>query len=443
MGDSVQTTSEKIGKDRFKLRVEVPEDALRPAIDAAYKRWSSQVRIPGFRKGKVPRQLIDTHVGPGVIRQEAVDDALPDLMRDALRAEELIPIAPAEIESIDYAEGSPLVFEATVDVRPDIEIPDPSGIEVEAPSTEVTDDDINEQLERLRDRFAELEPAARPLRRGDFALIDIKGYQHDQIVEGASAPDLLYEVGSGSGPPKLDSELEGNKAGAILKFTDDVHVHRENEAPDDHSHTEEISFTVLVKDVKVKKLPNLDDEFAKTVGEFESLDALKGDLRERLQEVKQRIAEEELRSKVLAAFVDAADLQAPDRLVEEEFEHRLEHFEDELKRAGLSLEEYGRQTQLTELEIRRDLREQSARAVKAELLLEEIARVQEVEVEQEDLAKEIALLAARTGRDPKEVTDQLVAGGRLGSVAADVLRRKALDWLVASVKVIGLPPDGA
>jgi trigger factor len=443
MAEPVQTTSEKIGKDRFKVRVEVSEDALKPAIEAAYKRWSSQIRVPGFRKGRVPRQLIDSHVGPGVVRQEAVDDALPTLMRDALRAEELIPIAPAEIESIDYAEGSPLVFEATVDVRPDIEIPDPSAIEVEAPSAEVTDADIDEQLDRLRDRFAELEPAARPLRRGDFALIDIKGYQHNEIVEGASAPDLLYEVGSGTGPPKLDSELEGNKAGAILKFTDEVHIHREDEAPDDHSHMAEISFTVLVKDVKVKKLPQLDDEFAKTVGEFDSLDELRDDLRDRLREVKQRIAEEELRSKVLAAVVDAADLQSPERLVEEEFQHRFGHFQDELKRAGVSLDEYGRQTQLTELEIRRDLRDQAARAVKAELLLEEVARVQEVEVEQEDLAKEIALLAARTGQDPKEVTDQLVGAGRLGTVAADVLRRKALDWLVANVKVIGLAPDGA
>ena len=158
MPQTLTTTAERIGKDRVKLRIEVGEDALRPAIDAAYKRWSQQIRVPGFRKGKVPRALIDSHVGPGAVRAEAIEDALPGLLRDALKENDLEAIAPAEIDNLEGVDGEgPLVFEATVDVRPEIALPDLSSIEVEAPPSEITDEDIDEQLERLRDRFAELE----------------------------------------------------------------------------------------------------------------------------------------------------------------------------------------------------------------------------------------------------------------------------------------------
>ena len=432
---TLQTTSERIDKDRVKLRVEVPADALDDSLARTYKKWANDIKIPGFRKGKVPRQLIDQRVGPEVIREEALRDALPDFYIEALRSEELEAIAPPEIEVVEFEDGSPIIFEATVDVRPEITLPDPSTLSVVAPPDEVTDEDIDEQLERLRDRFAELETIPREARRGDFVLIDLQGYQHDELVEGASAPDFLYEVGSGNGPPRLDEEVEGSRPGAILKFTDSVHIHREDEPEHDHSHMEEISFTVLVKEVKAKKLPALDDEFAKTVGEFDTLDALKDDLRERLAEVKKNVVAEELRVSVLNALIDASDLEAPEKLIEEEFNHRIEHFSHDLSHAGMTMEAYGAQVQLTELEIRRDIRAQSGRSVKAELLLEEIARTQSVEVTDEDLGREIAILAQRTQQQPQDIAKSLAESGRVRALAADIMRRKALDYLVEHVNV--------
>lgn len=437
MPSSLQTSTEQLEKDRVKLRVEVPEDALKPAVDAVYRRWANEIKMPGFRKGKVPRQMIDARVGPEVIREEALRDALPELYRDALRAEDLEAIAPPEIDVVEFEAGAPLVFEATVDVRPDVTVPDFSTIEVEQPSSEVTDADVDDQLDRLRERFAELEPVGREARRGDHVLIDLKGYQNDELVEGMSAPDFLYEVGSHTGPPKLDEELEGTRPGAILKFTDQVHIHRDDEHDHDHSHVEDVNFTVLVKEVKTKKLPTVDDDFAKTVGEFDSVDDLKEDVRARLATVKEQMSEEELRARTLTALVDASDLEPPEKLVESEFEHRLQHLEQDLQRAGLTLDAYGAQVQLTELEIRRDLREQAARSVKAELLLEEIARMQEINVTEEELGREISLAAAQAQRDPKEVAQNLVDSGRVGAVAADIMRRKALDYVVRSVNVTG------
>ncbi|MCA1571626.1 MAG: trigger factor [Chloroflexi bacterium] len=416
----LQTAAERLDDQRVRVRVEVPEEALKPAVDAVYRRWANEIKVPGFRKGKVPRPMIDARVGEGAVREEALRDALPELYREALRAEDIQAIAPPDIEVVEFEAGSPLVFEATVDVRPEIDLPDLSSIKVDAPSTEVTDEEMAAQLDRLRDRFAELETASREARRGDFVLIDLQGFRHGEPVEGASAPDYLYEVGSRSGPPKLDAELEGARAGAILKFNDRVvlgHDH-DHSGGDDHDHVheaEEISFSVLVKEVKAKKLPPLDDDFAKTAGEFETLEDLKEDLRTRLSQVKARLAADELRQLVLAALVDAVPFPAPEKLVETEFEHRLGIFEEDLRKAGLTMSEYGRQAQLTELEIRRDIRAQVERSVRAELLLEEIARREEVEVTEADIGQEVA----------------------------GIMRRKALERAVEAADVSGRVPADA
>ena len=425
----IQTTAERIQEHRVKLRVEMPEEALKPAISAVYRELANEMRVPGFRKGKVPRQIIDSRVGADYVRNEALKEAIPGFYQEALDAEGLEAIAAPEIDLKESAPGEPVVFEALVDVRPEVKVPDLATITVEVPNEEVTEDDISDQLDRLRDRFAELETIGREVRRGDFALIDIKGYVHDELVEGASAPDLLYEVGSRSGPPSLDHELEGNRPGAILKFNDKILT--------GELAGQELSFTVLLKEVKSKKLPEPDDEFAKTVGEFESLEELKDDLRNRLADVKKQMAAEELRAATLEELVRLSDLEAPEKLVEHEFEHRLEHFQQDLSSAGMSMDDYLKQTGLTELELRKDIRDNAVRSVKAELLLEQVARDKEITIEQDDLGREIAYAAARTETDPGELAKQLAASGRLGSVAADIMRRKALDYVVEHVNLAG------
>jgi len=435
MTGALTTVAEEAGKDRVKLRVQVPEKALDPALTAVYRRWARDIKVPGFRKGRVPRQLIDARVGPEAVREEALREALPDFYRQALESEELEAIAPPEVEVIEFEAGSPLVFEALVDVRPDVVIPDFGLIEIEAPSAEVNDDDISEQLERMRDRYAELDTVGRDARSGDFALIDINGYLNGELIEDASAPDFLYEIGSRSGPSKLDGELEGTRPGAIVKFND---ILPEGEGD---LGGREVSFTVLVKEIKTKRLPDLDDEFAKTVGEFDTLDDLKNDLRTRLASVKEGIVEEQIRALALEPLVDASDLDPPEKLVESEMNHRMEHFQEDLKRAGMSMAEYETASDSTELQVRSEMRSQAARSVRAELLLEEVARQEKVDVTQEDVGREVAVAAARAQRDAAELARQLVDSGRLNTVAADIMRRKALDHVVASVTVIGKAVD--
>ncbi|MGH2774419.1 MAG: trigger factor, partial [Actinomycetota bacterium] len=266
--------------------------------------------------------------------------------------------------------------------------------------------------------------------------------------------DLLHEVGSGQGPPKLDDEVEGSKPGDIMKFTDTIPegagelARREatsdgsqdtSEATSDGSQDMiEVSYTVLVKEVKAKKLPELDDDFAKNVGEFETLEDLKDDLRQRLGEYQGQLAEQQVRNLVLERFVEAADLDAPERLVDDEVKHRMEHVEQDLAGAGMTFEQYAEQTGSTELEVRSEVREQAAQSVKAELLLEEVVRKTDIKVDDDDLGREIAYLSAQTNTEPGELAKQLASSGRLRGVVADIMRRKALDHVVEQVNVIGL-----
>jgi len=439
----IHTSAERIGKDRVKLRVEVPEASLAQAVTAAYRKWANEIRVPGFRKGKIPRQIIDARVGADTVREEALREALPDFYSEAMNAEDLQAIAPPDIEVIDFTQGSPVVFEATVDVRPEIDLPDIGSLTVEAPPSDVNDADISEQLDTLRDRFAELEGVTREARRGDYVLIDLNGSRDGEPVEGASAPDLLYELGSRTGPPKLDDELEGNRPGAILRFTDSIRMGTTEEGGSGVLPGGDISFTVLLKEVKTKRLPPLDDEFAKTVGEFDSLDELRGDLRERLGDVKLRMVAEEIGRLVLDAFIRASDLEPPEKLVDTEFEHRLDHFEADLERAGITLEGYAREVGSTVLELRSELRAEAAKSVVAELLLEEVARTEAIEVAQEDLGREVSFEAARTGRPASEIAEEMLTPSNLRLVASAILRRKALAFVVEHANVIGRPHEEA
>ena len=431
----VATERESVDKDRIKLRVEVPEAALDPALTAVYRRWSQEIKVPGFRRGKVPRRLIDQRVGIEAVRDEALKDALPGFYQQALEAESLEAIAPPEVNIVDFTVGTPLVFEATVDVRPEVVVPELGNLRIEAPDSEVRPHDIDEQIDRLRDRFAELENVGREARRGDFVLLDLNAYQHDEVIEEASATGYLYEVGSREGPPSLDEELEGTRPGAILRFTDRMGAGAGELADQD------VSFTVLIKEVKTKRLPTADDEFAKTAGEFDTIAELRDAIKDQLKETKRARAREELRGAVLEALIDASDLEAPSRLVEDEFTHRLEHLEEELSDAGMTLSRYATEIDSTELEVRSDLRRGSGRAVKGELLLEQIAREQNVQVSDEELGRQVAYLAARAGREPRDVAQSLADSGQLGSVAADIMRRKALEYATEQANVIGLVTD--
>ena len=427
----MQTTVEETDKHVVRLSVQIEPDEVAKDLDRAYRKVAGEVKIPGFRKGKVPKQVIDARVGREHVLEEFVKDSVPEYYVRAVREHDLAPIAEPEIDLDQLEVGKPLRFTATVEVRPRITLEPEQyrGVHVDAPPVEPTEVEIDSFLERLRERFAELEVVERPAHRGDYVLADVRAHIHDKEIPEATRVGYLSEVGSEELVPELDRELEGKRKGEILKFNAVL-----PERFGDLTGTE-VAFQVLLKEVKAKKLPALDDEFAATASEFETIEALRQDVRAKLREVKAVEATREIRNRVLARVVDSVQVELPERLVDEETEHRVAHANDRARRAGITLEAALASQGWDELRFRSDARTHATRALVSDLVLEAVARQEDLKVTAEDLDAEIRSLSEASGREPKEVRRILDRSGEVRSLAGDIIRTKALDYLVESADV--------
>ena len=356
----MQTTVEETAKHTVKLTIEVPVEEFSKDLDRAYRSISNQIKIPGFRKGKVPKQIIDTQIGHDVVMEEFLSSAVPTYFRDAVREEDLAPIADPDIELEQAEDDKPLIFTAVVEVRPRLELTeaDYKGIKVDRPSSDVSDEEVDEWVDRLRERFAELEPVERPIQDADFVTIDLRATVNDEEVGEATRPDYLYFVGSREFGDALDRELVGKRPGDILRFNDTLPERFEGRGGT------EVTFQVLVKDIKARKLPDADDDLAKTASEFDTMDQLRDDLRERLRELKERESEAVIRDRALQALIDTIDVELPDSLIDEETDHRIAHAKERAERSGLSIEQVLQAQGWDEARLRDDSRDHAIRAIK-------------------------------------------------------------------------------
>lgn len=432
------TSVEPLDGNKVRLRVAVPEAEFEKAIDAAFRKLAREVRIPGFRPGKAPRQLLEARLGSDVAREQALRDALPDYYAQAVEAEDLDAIAAPEIDLTGGEESGDVEFDAVVEVRPQITLTGYESLTVEVPGTQVTDEAVDAQVDALRERFADLEDSAAPLSDGQYATIDIKGYVHDDVIDALTATDFLYEIGSGTVVPKLDEELRGKKAGDILKFND-VLSERFGERAGD-----EVSFQVLVKETKRKLLPDATDEWASEVSEFETIDELRDDARNRLGLVAKVQAQMAVRDKVLEAASNLVDIEVPDALVGQEMERRLHDLVHRLEAQGATVEQYLAATGQEQDAFIAALREGSTAGVRADLALRAVVAQEGIEAADDEVDAEVERLAERFGEKPQKVRRDLERRGAIEAVRSDLARGKALQFLVEHATVVdedGNPVD--
>ncbi len=439
------TSVEPLEGNKVRLRVEVPAADFERAIDAAFRKLAREVKIPGFRPGKAPRALLEARLGSEVAREQALRDALPEYYAQAVQAEDIDVIAAPEIDITQGEDSGDVAFDAVVEIRPEARLDGYDGVSVEIPNPAVTDEEVDTQIDALRDRFADLEDKNAPLVDGDYAQIDIKAYVHEEVIDALSATDYLYEIGSGGVVPKLDEELRGKRVGDILRFNDTLPERFGDRA----GH--EVAFQVLVKETKRKVLPEPSDEWASEVSEFDTLDALRADARQRLGVVATVRAQMLVRDKVLEAVAERVDVPIPEALVDQEAERRLHDLAHRLEHQGVTIPEYLAATGQEEKAFVAELKEHATDAVRADLALRSVVDQEQIEATDEELQREIDRVAERVGEKPAKVRRDLDRRGVIEAVRSDIARGKALQFLVDHAQVVdesGDPveltlPDGA
>ena len=423
----MKSAVETLSPTRAKLTVEVPFEELKPSLDAAYKKIAKQINVPGFRRGKVPPMVIDRQIGRPAVLDEAINEALPKLYVDALQANDLQPLDQPQIDITRLEDNDTLEFTAEVDVRPEITVPDYEGLEVSVEDVEVTDEDVEEQLRNLRERFATLHEVDRAAADRDFVVIDLLARKDGEPVEGAEVNGMSYQVGSEGLVDGIDEALLGMSAGEEKTFT--------SRLVGGDQMGNEVDVEVKVSAVKEQDLPELDDEFAQTASEFDTVDELRADIRTRLERGKRLEQAASARDAVLERLLELVEIPLPDAMVEAEINARRENIEQQLEYAGISMQSYLDSEEQTIDEFEADLEKRVRDAVAAQFLLEEVARKAEIGVDQQELTDHIFGRAQQSGQDPNEFARHMVEHNHIPEMVSEVVRGKALAGIVEAAKV--------
>ncbi|MBD9703266.1 trigger factor [Streptomyces sp. ID01-12c] len=424
----MKSAVETLNPTRVRLSIEVPFEELKDSLDAAYKKINQQVTVKGFRKGKIPARVIDQRFGRGAVLEEAVNDALPKFYTDAVNEAELNVLGQPEVDITELKDGETLNFTAEVDVRPTIEIPDYSGIEVEVDAVEVTEEDVEKAVEQLRERFASTSPVERAAEDGDVVTLDLEAKVDGEILEDGVAEGVSYTIGSGELLDGIDDAVKGLEAGGEATFT--------SELKGGSAAGKEAEVTVKVSQVAARELPALDDEFAQLASEFDTLEELRADSRKRLENMKQYDQATQAQERVLEKLLELVEVPVPEKLLEDEIntrKHNLEHHQ--LGQMGLDLEKYLEIQGKTVEEFDAETKEAAVKGIKTQFVLDELVSKEKLNVNQEELTEHLMRRAASSGMSPDQFAQAVVQNNQVQLLVGEVARGKALALVVESSTV--------
>lgn len=425
----MKSTIENLGPTRVRLAIEVPWSDLDHAFGEVYKELGKQVRVPGFRPGKVPNRVLDQRVGRPVVLEQVVQHAVPEVYSEVVRENQVKVISQPQVEVTNLEDGQSFSFTAEVDVAPTLELPSLDALAVTVDDVEVTDEEIDQQISVMRERFATLSGVERAAEDGDYVSIDLAATLNGEVLEDGSTTGMSYEVGSGNLMNGLDEAVRGLAADESATFQTALL------SGDDAG--EQADVTVTVRSVKAKELPELDDEFASIASEFDTLAELRDDVRTRLSRTKVLQQGAEARDKLVEHLIETIEVPVPENMIEQELTWRTEAMERELQQAGMSWDDYFSAAQVEggREEYDTELRENVEKAVKTQFILDSIADAREVTVDNEDLSAQIMAQAQRNRVSPEQYAQQLQQGNNIADFVADVRRTKALAQLLEETTI--------
>ncbi len=424
----MDATLEKREGNTVGFRVEVKQERVEEALDSAYRTLVRDVEIPGFRKGKAPRPIFERFVGTAPLYEEAIDDLLPQCYAEAVEELKLEPVARPEVDIVQFGEDQPLIFDVEVEVKPQPEVGDYTEIEEEYEEPEVTEEALEKELDELREKRATMETVEDPeavAQEGSYVVINFQGYMDGEAVEEAKAEEYLLELGSGSFIEGFEEKIVGAQAGDELQISVTF--------PDDYGREElagqEVSFAVEVIEIKEKVLPELDDELAREMGDYEDLQELKNELENNLQQEASQNARSRFREKALTSLLDMTEIDIPSTMVESRIDQLISQLEQDLQSRDMNLEQYLQATGLTEDELRDTFRERAERDISADLALDCVAENEGIEAEDDDLDAEVEMMAASYGQSPEALKQFMLTEQNKRQMAESIKRQKAMKFL--------------
>ena len=427
----MKVTVENGENQQVTLTIEVEATEVSKAVERACKRLANRVNIPGFRKGKAPRMIVERHVGKDAVMQEAFDLIAPKAFGDALDEQKIDPVTRPNIDIVTLEEGKDLVFKATVTPRPEVKLGEYKGLKVEKAAVEIKDEDVEKQLKNFQDRQGKMvdAPEGAAVADGDFTTLDFEGFVDGEAFEGGKGTDYPLQIGSGSFIPGFEEQLIGAKIGeekeVNVKFPEEYHA-KELAGKD-------ATFKCTVRSIKHKELPAIDDELAKKVSTFETLDELKADIRKNLQENAERKAENDQKSAAIEQATNNITVDIPAVMIDNRVTSMIQEMAMRLEQQGMKLEQYLQYAGTDIAKIREDYRETAEKNVKTDLMLEEVAKAEDIKVEAKDLDAEVAAMAAAYGATPQQVQKIIKEQGRIGDLAASVLRKKTAQFIIDNI----------
>ena len=428
----MKATLKNVDQHVVELTIEVPAADVAAGIKAAVKRIASQVNVPGFRKGKAPRNVIEMNYGKEAVLNEAYDFLVNQNYTAALQENKIVPVSQPEIEQVQFEEGKDLIFKATVTKRPDVKLGDYKGLDAKKEEAKVTDEQIQDQLKNIAEQQAEMVVADKDAKvaQGDFAVIDFKGTVDGKAFDGGEGKSYPLQIGSGNFIPGFEDQLVGAKAG------DDVTV--KVTFPEDYFVADlagkEAEFATHIHDIKRKQLPELNDEFAKANSSYETIAELKADLRKKMEEDAERRAVDAYNGELIKTAVENAEVDIPEVMVADRIEQMIQELAMSMEGRGLKLEDYLKFSNKTVEELREEYKETAAENVRTDLVLDAIAVEEKIEVTPDDMNREIFMMAQNFGANPQEVWDIIAKEGRVSMLAGSVARKKAARFIVDNAK---------
>ncbi|RKN83882.1 trigger factor [Paenibacillus ginsengarvi] len=427
----MKATWEKIEKNKGVLNVEVGAEQVADALDKAFKKVVAKANIPGFRKGKVPRQIFEARFGIESLYQDALDILLPEVYVQAVEEAAIEPVDRPDVEIEQFGKGQALIFKATVVVKPEVQLGEYKGLEVAKQDNAVSEEEIEEELKRLQQRHAELVVLEEgTAEKGDIAVIDFEGSVDGVPFDGGKAEKHSLELGSGSFIPGFEDQVIGMAKGEEK----DVNVTFPEEYQSEELKGKAAVFKVLVHDIKRKNLPELDDEFAKDVSEFDTLEEFKQDISKRLEERKTKANEQERESAVVEKAAAGAEVEIPDAMISTEVEQMYKEFSSRLGMQGMDINMYLQFTGQDEATVKQQMRTDAERRVRNNLVIEAIAKAENITATEEEINEELERLASQYQRSADELRAILSANGSLDSLGHDVTTRKTVAFLVENSK---------